>query len=56
MEMYSYRRQKQKWQMSNIYLENRYNKPKQTFKIALDVIKKKFKKNNTKHRCYKFRI
>ena len=48
MEMYSYRRQKQKWQMSNIYFENRFNKPQLNFKISLDVIKKKYKKNNIK--------
>ena len=34
--------------MSNIYLENRFNKPKQTFKISHDFIVKKFKKNNIK--------
>ena len=46
MQIYSYKKQKQKWQMSNIYLENRFNKPKKTFKISYNFIKKKFKNKN----------
>jgi ubiquinone/menaquinone biosynthesis C-methylase UbiE len=31
-----------KWQMSEIYFENRYDKPKQTFKMTLDILKTHF--------------
>lgn len=48
MPIYSYKKQKQKWQMSNIYLENRFNRPKKTFKISYNFIKKKFKNKDLK--------
>ena len=40
--MYKYKNQKQKWKMSDIYYENRYDRPKKTFKISYNIIKKKF--------------
>jgi len=40
--MYKYKNQKQKWKMSDIYYENRYDRPKKTFNISFNIIKKKF--------------
>lgn len=48
MKTYNYKKQKQKWQMSSIYLENRFNAPKKTFKISYSFIKKKFKNKKLK--------
>ena len=44
--MYSYKKQKQKWEMTDIYFQNRYQTPKKTFKISHQIIKKKFKNKN----------
>lgn len=45
---YSYNKQKTKWEMSKIYFENRYNKPKKSFIDVKNIILKKFKKKKLK--------